>query len=1635
MIAFGLVAALLLFYWMYVRGREQYFVHRNLRILSSFSGELDGAFVQQATFVQNYARAGSWDAADRRKLLRDFDETPCGTQAFPGAAKATDAEIDKTVRATPGGQFCKRALSEHNGVQWLEVAWAGLVPIGEGVAPGIDTFHSTATEPQTKPLALCRQIALSRILEPLLNRERFGAFDSVFIADGNGRVLYSFAPPHATSTLLWQAIARKEDLQAGAIIASKMVLTNVDSMQEYSGVLGRERVRISPKSLISSSLHANVEISGDPYVLFTHPYAFQHPAGAETNTVRSDKDAWVVGGIVARDRFQADVRAISASKVALAIALCVLVICAWPFIRISLLTEHQPLTITDVALVAICSIVGVMLLTIMLLDWLAYQRMSMQTDAQLSNFAYRLEYDYTRDVIAASKALDGITRWSRQRGWTGSDEWNLVRRASGTEADVRKLYDDPNVARYPYFSAFSWIDRSGMQRYKASTGARLALVNVADRDYFKQARDRLTWDAQPRRDGGEQHPYALEWVRALTTGDTQAVLAKNTGNPELPVVALTTQLVDVVEAVPPPGVSFAIIDEQGNVVYHPDEQRIGREDFFAETDFDRELRGAVLSRTDAFVTCSYWGEDQRLFAHPLANTQWTLVAFRGKRLVRAINIEALLLTLLALMANALPYVLIAVLLMVIWPWYRAPYLWPDTTRIAEYGRLTAVMGLAAITFSLSTYAITPADLFPIILVLPLQAVLSGYVLLHGRDMRRMSLVALLAWIVLTRLLVWSIAMAHIDSDLLVSAKPGRMKWLLIAVVLFESVVALKMMMRRRQQTAGTSIESLIWWAFLTAVAAFMAARAHLETLPAAFHGWANPFLVLLVLLASVIVLRGMIVSDSAPARRKWLGDKILALVARRWQRMAALWVAIVVAMVMTWLALPLPIAGEIAGFALLQAIIGTIWLSNDEWAPHHRTVIRLIWSAVGLALMIEVAFRTSYLPKDLKWAEGVIPVVYFLALILTVAVADGRPCRARAWKIRKMVQPIRYPASYRLAGVLTLIVCAALPTLSYFKMGSRIEQAALVKYAQLRMASAIEHRINLIGKSICTDSGSSQVCLGGKAAETALAAARNYQIPNVWDTLWNLDDQPRRPSGGDEITGAVSVHELLATYIPHYSEDSVAMRQLYSKASADPLWNWRPEGRLLTLNRLVRLDAGAAAALWPGRALHQQSLRFTSYIPLLFPSTVSLGTTQRYVASPLVLNGSLPQSLAGSNDVGYTVLCAILVVGFVGVLYWITRFITDRVLLVNVQDPTWIETDRGGALGEHVFLTRRAMPLRRVIGPCTSAVISEVCFADLAARSAWTTSLRDIDLAQAQNVRVLDFEYAIDDPAVNLEKLKWLEHLVGRIDRSVLIVSTVTPTYVLTLASTPKVAERWKVVLSSFLWVAWEEVLFRRRERRKTIRSREEFGETWTVQRVVSGLRNWQKTIQDERVIAADRWLRDETASSPVLRRIGRQIAQTVDRELIIDELSERAEPYYGLLWSTCSSDDKLLLFHLARYGFVHSKNRRTMRRLIARGLVRRNPNLELLSETFRLYVVAAGTREDLPARVRSIENESAWRAIRVPIFIVVISFLLLLFTTQKDLLTLTTGFATAITTGLPILVNLFGMFTQRRLETIPKVN
>src|SRR5258706_16305378 len=128
-----------------------------------------------------------------------------------------------------------------------------------------------------------------------------------------------------------------------------------------------------------------------------------------------------------------------------------------------------------------------------------------------------------------------------------------------------------------------------MEQKKFTQTTPAPLRPVQDRRYFTDARDNATWTAGDQPYGGDQ-PYVLEWVHSRSTGETHAVVAKHTGDPELPVVALSTELIDITHSIHPPGVELAIVDEDGTVVYHSDEQRIGFENFFTEADRNRQLR-------------------------------------------------------------------------------------------------------------------------------------------------------------------------------------------------------------------------------------------------------------------------------------------------------------------------------------------------------------------------------------------------------------------------------------------------------------------------------------------------------------------------------------------------------------------------------------------------------------------------------------------------------------------------------------------------------------------------------------------------------------------------------------------------------------------------------------------------------------------------------------------------------------------------------------------------------------------------------------------------------------------------------------------------------------------------------------
>jgi hypothetical protein len=1421
-------------YYFYYRKQSEYYTGRNLRLLSMLTAQVEGRVTMFSDFVGVKA-----NAADSERSGSGPDYSTAGL-TYGECSKELDAAMPK---AAPERFPMRRAIEES----------------AKGWKLQLQAYVDQKS-------SMCATIAIEDVVRPIFARNLGAAFDVLLIAKDDGTVLYSIRPPPASSTLLgnkeeWideaeelpaiaplksttAATATAESSETSSPTATRrattdrdsgppVLVTNLKALQKRKGGWFSDSDAINPASLTAATGYMTVSLGGVDYVLFTQPYTYSRELASVAGNKHND---WIVCGLVSASRFRDDVFAVSTSIALIAIAVILLALCCWPYLRIALIHPSQALGITDVVLIVVCTIVGAAVITLALLDVFAYRGITQTADEQLEKFGDAVNNGFADNV---GRAMDVLTD---AETLTRPDAEQAVKDGKRVQTLPKSLMGKPVAGSYPYIDSIAWINDEGKQEVRFGRIAS-PTNDVNTRQYFQLAKQ----DRTSTLPGAKPRPYVLEWVQSKATGEVRAVLAKKTeeakkwdetyhasekDEPQFSVISLATELIDVSDAVRPPGAELAIIDEDGNVIYHSDTQRIGFENFFTETDRNRDLRSAVVARRAGHVDATYWGDDQSMYVVPLNGSAWTLVTFRAKRLTRVLNVEATLLTLSGLLLSSSPYFLVYLAVLLIKPRYRAPRLWPDQARQGDYFRLTFLLLALLLLFCLNNYALAPWASLPGIVIIPLLSIVTTYLVLHRTGTPRRFAFGTAFWIIVTAMLL-----VHMVS-----------------------------------------------------------AEVH----PERFSGNAVPVVRTILILATL-------------------------------------------------------------GVALLTYVLLGGWKRAGR---------------VGAAL-------------------------------------------------RSLQQRYGYSTLYRLCGVLLIVIGVVLPVIGFFTISRRVEAELMVKYSQLRAAAGLVQRIDRLAT------------LNALPPDVAPATKdRSYldifanDLDMLFNSNWHLapaamgakgprvtdeTDSCRKDHPGEGPEKNRTIPLWASSWLPSLYEDSIAIRPLFAEGSADHLWHWCAsnqaqdhEGnpsRLINLIRKVHFDTDVASFFW---------------------SRID----QKNITQKIVIESYLPRSsMWRSSDDWLDVLAFVLIALPVLAIFWYAAdFVAKRILLVDVREPDWLaRKPLSPTLGEHIFLVRRD---RDIDSLTKGLAFVDVSFAALEAAGNWSEALETLDSTEAgRNVRVIDFEYGINDGAINEKKLHWLERLLMLSDRTLIVASAVSTSYMPTTPPPPAMpAEeiaayftRWTTLLQCFVTVTAEELDLRHEE--------------WER-------RNALRTVSMLSAAEPKTWLEKETAYNTFLRRLYNELEAEADlrrtlkmsdpdtdQRRLLDELCERAETYFAGLWSSCREDEKLMLYQLAHSGLANGRNRRTLRRLMARGLVRRNPNLELFSESFRLYVIEAAERENIVTIARENRGASTWDSLRLPFFVIIISFLLVLFATQKDMLTTTTALATALTTGLPILMKLVGSFAEKRSD------
>ena len=276
-------------------------------------------------------------------------------------------------------------------------------------------------------------------------------------------------------------------------------------------------------------------------------------------------------------------------------------------------------------------------------------------------------------------------------------------------------------------TALFWTNKKGDQLVKWSTRSNTPRVNVGKRPYFKQVINGNLWTDTRLNDD----PFFMYAILSWTDGNTYMMFSKKSHDTskytKLPVefkkeilgkskdtnmlkpkvVVLAKKLTSMKDLPIPSNISYMLVDENGEVMYHQDESKILQENLLNEIGFGKELKGALQTHNDTFFSADYDGKKRSFYMKPVGKLPIFLITSLNAEHERITDIQTLAMSnLLYLLLILLLAAQIGVFVLV----NRKPkiktagrnllfcWFWPDKRKHLIYKTLSVYLILAIIIY-------------------------------------------------------------------------------------------------------------------------------------------------------------------------------------------------------------------------------------------------------------------------------------------------------------------------------------------------------------------------------------------------------------------------------------------------------------------------------------------------------------------------------------------------------------------------------------------------------------------------------------------------------------------------------------------------------------------------------------------------------------------------------------------------------------------------------------------------------------------------------------------------------------------------------------------------------------------------
>lgn len=397
----------------------------------------------------------------------------------------------------------------------------------------------------------------------------------------------------------------------------------------------KEDSLIKIKQGLGGSLVKNINSGGKEYKFFLHEVNF----GGENR--------WILGGMLSTSRFYKERSQLPAGIIMLLIIVVVGMIVIFPWIKLYQMGSKDRLTLADGASTILVSMILMSLLFLCLFKYNKFIRIGASPDSKrtLASQINKNFYNETRRQYEFLKYYDSL----RNKHNIQSDIVNLKKESIayrdnsnvGTNTKsgitIKSLQDSlKNWNDVADIKQLYWLNSTGQEKFNWTEEANNAPhSNFSSRNYFKSIKENNAYYL----DGDSTKKYFLDQVISWTTGVFTSIISMRSKDPDVYVAASSFSMSSVDNTLLPAGYSFAIIDNNGKVLYHSMKARNLNENVKSEFYDSASITSCINFRLESEFITDYYSKTYSVLVTPMENLPYNIIIFSDKSFQETRDIE------------------------------------------------------------------------------------------------------------------------------------------------------------------------------------------------------------------------------------------------------------------------------------------------------------------------------------------------------------------------------------------------------------------------------------------------------------------------------------------------------------------------------------------------------------------------------------------------------------------------------------------------------------------------------------------------------------------------------------------------------------------------------------------------------------------------------------------------------------------------------------------------------------------------------------------------------------------------------------------------------------------------------------